>query len=100
MSYRRTLDAYTAAEDGDTTAAADLPLSEWAEARRLNMTPQTVAHNHAAHVSDAAHALRETLRPDGFDWDDVFMRGGVTLRAFKMERAARALLAAIGEAAE
>lgn len=45
-------DAWAAASKGDTDAAANLPMSEWAEARRELMTPQTIAANHALHAQD------------------------------------------------
>lgn len=40
-----------AAENGDSAAAARLPMSEWAESRREHMTPQTIAANHRLHIA-------------------------------------------------
>jgi hypothetical protein len=97
MTYRRTVDAYAAAEEGDTFAADALPLSEWAEARRDLMTPQTIAANHALHVESAAHALRKALA-----WSDDPSEegGGIVLGGLAVADAALALLAAIGEDTE
>ncbi|GAB2699167.1 hypothetical protein BKA24_001761 [Microbacterium marinum] len=95
MSYRDTARAFVDAQsayafpDRLRAAARALPMSEWAEARRDQMTPQTVAANHAAHVSDAAHALREIIR--AYDAD------APNYREDELRDAAHALLAAIGE---
>lgn len=101
MTYRDTARAFATAERDPYYQHPDayetLPLSEWSEARRHDMTPQTIAANHALHVSGTAAALRETLRPSDFDWNAALSEGRVTFRAYKMEQAARALLLAIGE---
>lgn len=98
MSYRDTARAYAQITRPDPTAnnraaadhfaAGELPLSEWAEARRESMTPQTVAANHALHVSDTAHELRQTIAAIR---ERSMWAGGLLA-----DRAA-ALLAAIGE---
>lgn len=83
---------YGAAPTPHALAADKLPMSEWAEARRHDMTPQTIAHNHAAHVSDTAAELRDIL--------DAYDEGPADPLALaeELQDAARALLAAIGEA--
>lgn len=95
MSYQSTARWFVSAErwlpDAPATrqrAADRLPLSEWGEARREHMTPQTIAANHALHVSGVADDLRETL--DAIDSGDA-------VKPETLIRRARALLAAIGE---
>ncbi|WP_406245861.1 hypothetical protein ACI7YT_12535 [Microbacterium sp. M] len=101
MTYQDTARAFVRAEQStragftptpEALAADRLPLSEWAEPRRADMTPQTIAKNHVRHVSDTAHELREALgkweNADGSELDDP---------ARPLADAARALLTAIGE---
>ena len=102
MTYRDTARAFVRAEN-ETRAgftptpgalASDrLPMSEWAESRRETMTPQTIAQNHALHVSDCAAELRELI-------EDTRPFSGWAMNsedAAALATAARALLAAIGE---
>lgn len=95
MTYPETARAYAAAEYGPAISGQHdaLPMSNWAEARRDLMTPQTVAENHALHVQDCAAELREIIA-------DVRPYSGWALNsedAAQLADAARALLAAIGE---
>lgn len=75
-------------------AADALPLSEWSEDRRFTipLTPQTVALNWRSNVADTAHALREALS------DEAQESKPLRTYVVDVENAARALLAAIGEA--
>ncbi|MDF2990282.1 MAG: hypothetical protein K0S37_796 [Microbacterium sp.] len=106
---------YALTSNTDIYAAADrLPLSEWGENARAGMeraaaenphtgggrmTPQTVAMNWRANVSDTAHELREALAA----WGALPAHGDrLTARqkidaARNMRTAARALLRALGE---
>lgn len=99
MSYQETINNHHLAEAAygkPREAAKRLPLSEWAEAVRDLMTPRTIAANHALHVADCAHELRKALR-EAEETDNPIAR----LAALAdVEDAARALLAAIGEAGE
>lgn len=89
MNYRDTAREFARAERN--FPAPNLRMSEWAEARRDTMTPLTIAHNHAFHVSDVAENLRAMLATDPTDLE------GRAERARWVEHNARALLAAIGE---
>lgn len=80
---------YGAAPDAATRAADRLPLSEWSEARRDILSPQTVAMNWRANVSDTAHDLREALTAQ--------LNGGTAGSKKAVRKAARALLRALGE---
>lgn len=86
---------YGAAPTPHALAADKLPLSEWAESRRADMTPHTIANSHALHVQSAAADLREALtrfeNADGSELNNP---------ADPLADAARALLAAIGEDAD
>ena len=111
MTYLTTLRRYALAvgyphtaqsSDVALSAAARLPMSEWGEARRDLLTPQTVAVNHALHVSGCAHDLRR----DAAILEAHYLAGIATLpdegaayhNAGRLIESARALLAAIGEA--
>lgn len=52
MNDEKFLELVRRAERGDQEAAAALPMSEWAEARRAHMTPQTIAANARLHRGD------------------------------------------------
>lgn len=103
MTYAETARRFARAEtstragftpDPATLAADKLPMSDWAEARRADMSPRTVAANHALHVSDCAAELRDILAAhDEGPADPLAL-------ADELQDAARALLAAIGEGAE
>lgn len=103
MSYRATARAYAIAE-GHVPAsvammtaqeAADaLPLSDWAESHRADSTPVTVAANHALHVGGAAHEMRGALREFAYAVETKSIQPDDLAR---IQEAARALLAAIGE---
>jgi hypothetical protein len=91
MSYAETARAFVAAEP------SVLPMSEWAEARRNFMSPQTIAANHAFHVSDVAHDLRAMLDTPSPAPDQLTLTVEQLERYRWIERNARALLSAIGE---
>ncbi|WP_217181597.1 hypothetical protein [Streptomyces sp. AC495_CC817] len=100
MTYADTARAFTHAEDSaprypnaQRLDADKLPMSEWAEARRADMTPATIAQNHAAHVSDAAFSLRDALARADQEANPIHR---LSILA-DVEDGARALLAAIGE---
>jgi hypothetical protein len=103
MSYQETAHRYAVASfrtygEHPTSmqrieACERLPLSEWADALRVIMTPQTIAANHALHVSDCALDLRRALW-EADETDDPMARLAALAN---VEDAARALLAAIGE---
>ncbi|ALJ22057.1 hypothetical protein [Microbacterium sp. No. 7] len=86
-----------AAPDVATLGAAKLPMSDWAEARRDIMGPQTIAANHALHVQGAAFDLRKAAA----EWEAIASTPTTPeqrhVAAQRMDTAARALLAAIGE---
>lgn len=63
---------------------------------RAGMTPETIAANHALHVSDTAHELREALTRASEERDPMARLVALA----DVEDAARALLAAIGEGAD
>lgn len=79
-------------DNPEARAAAHLPMSEWAESRRHLMSPQTIAANHAMHVSGWAEVLRRALidRAECGASDE----GEVNDR---LAHAAHSLLTAIGE---
>ena len=80
----------TSRSSAEKQAAADaLPLNEWSEARRDMLTPQVVALNHMLHVNDCAAALRAALAD--------MPANDVRSPEAAVERAALALLRAIGE---
>lgn len=77
-------------QGAEARAAADrLPLSEWSEARRDLLTPQTVALNWRANVADTAHELRELLTAHD--------NGGSVATVATIKASARDLLRALGE---
>lgn len=48
---------YESASQGSAHAASQLPMSEWGEARRDLMTPQTIAENARIHSAELQKAL-------------------------------------------
>lgn len=99
MTYRDTARAYVQAESNNHPAhggqgAEILPMSWEAERSRSDMTPQTIAVNHAMHVNSAAYELRGIL---DYHAKDAGMVTDAEMAGLIAERA-RALLAAIGEA--
>lgn len=92
MSYADTARAFAAAEYGNAISGKHdaLRMSEWAESRRRAMSAQTIAHNHAFHVSDVASDLRAMLETPETTENHAE-------RARWIEHNARALLRAIGE---
>lgn len=78
-----------AAPDITTRAADRLPLSEWSEAHRRDLSPQTIAMNWRANVGDTAHTLREALT--------AAQNGGTAGDPENVRAAAVALLRALGE---
>ena len=83
-----------AAPDAATLAADNLPMSPWAESRRVLMSPQTIAANHALHVSDAADDLASAIASYARGTADERTGAGDALA-----NAARVILRAIGEGA-
>ena len=56
---------YIAASAGDKDAAARLPMSDWAEARRAHMTPQTIAANHRLEYGDPTASTETDTDTEG-----------------------------------
>lgn len=107
MTYRDTARAYVKAEQSQifgrpdsphALAAAALPVDDWTASRRDVMSPQTIAHNHAFYVSDAAHDLRAMLAAPAPEPTDLNLTPAQIERYRWIEHNARRLLAAIGEA--
>lgn len=70
MSYPETARRFARAEGStragaaptpEALAADKLPMSAWAEERRTEMSPATIARNHADYVRDVAHTLRHAI---------------------------------------
>lgn len=96
MSYRDTARAFVAAERHDAEAAERLPVSEWSQVRRDLLSPQTVAANHALHVSGWAGELREAVEEFATAGPEDTARAEIEQRVID---AGRELLRAIGEEA-